>query len=220
MNEPPDMMLLDPADSSCPSRLCSAATIAHVSALHALGNLDILAGPLLGFFCSSRCPGGVILRAYDLARELRDSGISVISGFHAPIERECLRILLRGQQPIVVCAARSLVRLRIPSDWRQPLVDGRLLIISPITGQVHRPTAEHAATRNQFAAAVADSVLIAHAAPGSKIQRLSESVLARPQPLLTLDDLANHDLIAHGAQPITAATIAAWWGQRITQTGQ
>lgn len=211
MGEHFNVITLDPTAPSSPLRLRNAAEITGVSTLHAIGSLDILDQPLLGFFCSSRCPGSVILRAYDLARELRDKGIPVISGFHAPIERESLRLLLRGQQPIVLCAARSLARLRIPADWRQPLADGRLLIISPITGQVHRPTAEHAATRNLFAAAVADAVLIAHAAPGSKIQRLSESVRARPQPLLTLDDPANHNLIAHGAQPITADAIAAWW---------
>ncbi len=50
--------------------------------LWAIGDLDILSNPLIAFFCSSRCPGQVILRVYDLARSLRDAGITVISGFH------------------------------------------------------------------------------------------------------------------------------------------
>ncbi len=217
MGEYFNVITLNPAAPVCPSRLRNAAAITSVSSLHAIGNLDILSRPLLGYFCSSRCPGSVILRAYDLARELRDHSIPVISGFHSPIERECLRLLLRGQQPITICAARSLQRMRIPADWRQPIADGRLLILSPITGEVHRPTADHAITRNHFAAALASAVLIAHAAPGSKIQRLSDTLIAqRQQPLLTLDDPANHDLIAHGAQPITAATIAPWWTQHTT----
>lgn len=209
---------LDPAHDACPPKLRRAAEIADTSTIHTIGALDILSRPMLGFFCSSRCPGSVILSAYDIARELRDNAIPVISGFHSPIEREVLRILLRGQQPIVICLARSLDRLRIPSDWRQPLADGRLLIISPITGAIHRPTAEHATTRNLFAAATADAVLVAHAAPGSKIQTLCESVLARRQPLLILDDPANHTLITRDAQPITADTITAWCTQHTTQT--
>jgi len=32
----------------------------------------------------------------------------VISGFHTPAEKECLRILLRGAQPIIICPARSI----------------------------------------------------------------------------------------------------------------
>jgi len=31
------------------------------------------------------------------ARRMRDEGVTVISGFHSPIEKECLRILLRGK---------------------------------------------------------------------------------------------------------------------------
>lgn len=213
MSQPAEIVTLVPGSAACPPKLSHAATIASVSSLYAIGALDILSQPLLGFFCSSRCPGSIILGAYDLARALRDNCIPIISGFHSPIERECLRLLLRGQQPIIICAARSLTRMRIPPEWRQPLTDSRLLILSPITGDIHRPTAMHAALRNHFAAAIADVVLVAHAAPGSKIQNLCDTILARQQPLLTLDDPANHDLITHSAQPVTAATIATWWTQ-------
>jgi predicted Rossmann fold nucleotide-binding protein DprA/Smf involved in DNA uptake len=196
-----------------PERLRRAATTTGVHTVESIGNLGILLSPLLGFFCSSRCPSSIILRAYDLACALRDNGIPVISGFHSPIERECLPLLLRGQQPIVFCAARSLTHLRVPAGWRQPLADGRLLITSPITGDIHRPTAAYAAARNYFAATIASAVLIAHAAPSSKIQRLSVALIQRQQPLLTLDDPANRDLITHGTHPITTDTIAAWWAQ-------
>lgn len=213
MTAPFDLITLDPAALACPPRLRQAAAIATVSELRAIGNLDLLAQSLLGVFCSSRCPGSVILGAYDLARALRDHSIPIVGGFHSPIERESLRLLLRGQQPIVICAARSLARLRLPAEWRQPIAGGRLLIISPITGEIHRPTAAHATLRNQFAAALADVVFVAHAASGSKTERLCESILARRQPLLTLDDPANHDLITNGAQPTTSSAIAPWWAQ-------
>jgi predicted Rossmann fold nucleotide-binding protein DprA/Smf involved in DNA uptake len=211
MKTSPAPITLDPAAPTCPPVLSRAAEAVGATSLHAIGALDILARPLLGYFCSSRCPGSVILRAYDLARELREMGIPVVSGFHASIERECLRLLLRGGQPIVVCAARSLARMRVPAEWRQPIAEGRLLILSPITGNDHRPTAEHAAVRNQFAAALASAVLVAHAAPGSKVERLCAAVIERRQPLLTLDDPVNGELIARGARAVSAATIGAWW---------
>jgi hypothetical protein len=47
-----------------------------------LGDLAILQNPLVGFFCSVKCPGTVILRIYDLIRALRDAGIPVIGGFN------------------------------------------------------------------------------------------------------------------------------------------
>jgi hypothetical protein len=172
-----------------------------------IGALEILSQPLLGYFCSSRCPGSVILRAYDLARELRDNRIPIISGFHSPIERKCLHLLLRGPQPPTHAHPNRLAASPLPMVGCSS---------SPITRAVHRPTAEHAATRNLFATTIATAVLIAHAAPGCKIQRLSDTLIQRQQPLLTLDDPANHDLIAHGAQPITAATITPWWTQQTT----
>lgn len=89
--------------------------------IFALGNLQILRNPLLALFCSSRCPGSVILKTYDLMCSLRNSGVTVISGFHSPIEKECLRLLLRGSQPIVICPARSIERMRVPTEWRDAL---------------------------------------------------------------------------------------------------
>lgn len=44
---------------------------------------------------------------------LRDAGVTVIGEFHSPMEKECLNILLRGSQPIIVCPARSLENMRI-----------------------------------------------------------------------------------------------------------
>ena len=73
-----------------------------------LGNLGILDSRLLGFFCSTQCSGDAILRPYDLAQALRGAGIPLIGGFHSPMEKECLDLLLRGQQSIVIWPARSL----------------------------------------------------------------------------------------------------------------
>ena len=76
--------------------------------LFALGNMDILHQKTFALFCSVKCPGNLILKTYDLARELRDTGTVVISGFHSPMEKECLSLLLRGKQPIIWCQ---------PSQW-------------------------------------------------------------------------------------------------------
>jgi predicted Rossmann fold nucleotide-binding protein DprA/Smf involved in DNA uptake len=138
----------------------------------AIGNPDILKTRLIGFFCSTKCPGNVIVHIYDLARALRDSGISVISGFHSPMERECLDLLLRGRQPIVLCPARNIERMRLPTAWRTPLAEGRMLVLSPFGALHRRPTADLAEQRNRFVSTLADAVVIAHARSGSKIDRL------------------------------------------------
>lgn len=76
-----------------------------------LGNVRLLEDPLAALFRSSRCPGDVVLKVYDFARTLRDA---IIGGFQTPMEKECLRLLLRGSQPVVVCPARGIGRIRIP----------------------------------------------------------------------------------------------------------
>src|ERR687892_99661 len=96
--------------------------------LTALGNLDILHQKKLALFCSVKCPGNLILRTYDLACALRDAGVTVIGGFHSPMEKECLALLLRGTQPVIVCPARSIEGMRLPGEWRAPLAEGRLLL--------------------------------------------------------------------------------------------
>src|SRR2546427_2612678 len=78
--------------------------------IFALGNLDILQTKPLALFCSVKCPGHQIMQTYDLAQHWRDQGVTVISGFHSPMERECLRILLRSPYPVIICPARGLPR--------------------------------------------------------------------------------------------------------------
>jgi len=155
--------------------------------IYAIGNLDILSQPLLALLCSSKCPGSVILQTYDAVCALREAGVAVISGFHSPIEKECLRLLLRGTQPIVICPARGIGRMRIPTDWRAPLSAGRLLILSPFDAGHPRITAETAAYRNRFAAALATRVLIPYAAPGSKTEAFAREVAGWGKALVGLD---------------------------------
>jgi predicted Rossmann fold nucleotide-binding protein DprA/Smf involved in DNA uptake len=147
--------------------------------LSAFGNLDLLALPKTALFCSARCPGHTILAAYDEAARWRDVGRCIISGFHSPVENECLRILLRGSQPVIICPARSLENMRLPPSWNKPLSDGRLLILSCFVERDRRVTTSLAARRNEFVAALADDVWFAHIAPGGKMQRLAYKIAAR-----------------------------------------
>ena len=88
------------------------------------------------------------------------------------MEKECLSILLAGVQPIVVCLARGLGGIRIPSAWRQPLAERRLLLLSACADSFRRPTAASAGARNRLVAALADRVFIGHAIPGGKTESL------------------------------------------------
>jgi predicted Rossmann fold nucleotide-binding protein DprA/Smf involved in DNA uptake len=162
-------------DARYPARLVTGS----MPQLSAFGNLNLLALPKTALFCSARCPGQAILAAYDQAARWRDAGRCIISGFHSPVEKECLRILLRGSQPVIICPARSLEKMRLAADWVKSLADGRLLILSCFSGNEHRVTSTLAARRNEFVAALADEVWFAHVAPGGQMQRLAQKIAAQ-----------------------------------------
>lgn len=126
-------------ESSCPGALLKDEISSYFPTFWSIGNQHLLDTNLLGVFCSIRCPGNIILNTYDCIRILRDAGVAIVSGFHSPIEKDCLDILLKGTQPIVICPARGIVRMRIPSAWRKPIDQGRLLILSPFDEKLKDP---------------------------------------------------------------------------------
>lgn len=165
----------------------------------AIGNFALLEKRLLGFFCSTQCPGEIILRTYDLARALRDASVPVISGFHSPMEKECLDLLLRGTQPVVFCPARSIERMRIARRGRDALDAGRLLFLSPFKPSSRRITENLAEQRNRLVAYLASKVFVAHAAPRSKTEQFCKDLLSQGKELVTFDSPMNANLIERGA---------------------
>lgn len=153
---------------------------------------------MLAFFCSAKCPGRLILQSYDLAQLLRRSQYVVAGGFHTPMEKECLSILLRGPTPVIVCPARSIANMRLPQDWSGPMEEGRLLVLSPFDDKHKRVTAETSQARTEFVAAISRKVFMAHAAPGGKTEALARKVVGWGKPLLTLAGEENANLLTIG----------------------
>lgn len=174
-----------------PQQIDSVAGIAH-----AIGQANLLGCRKLALVCSQKCPGDIILKTYDFARLLRGSGLVVVSGFHSSIEKDCLPILLRGEDPIIIVQGHRLSTSRLPMVWQKAIDKGRLLLLSPFTEKHKRVTVELADARNHFVAAISDEVLIPYAAPGGKTEALAISLLGegkrvytfsdRPSPLLDL----------------------------------
>lgn len=167
-----------------------------------LGNLEMLPRPCLALFCSVKCPGSIILQTYDLAQCLREIEMPVAGGFHSPIEKECLAILLRGRGPLLICPARSIVGMRLPAEWKVPLEQGRLLLLSPFPERQRRPTAQTAQARNRFVAALAAYIFIAHAAPGGKTEQFCREIMGWGKPVYTFAHEANVHLIELGVRAV------------------
>lgn len=191
----------------------------------------------LGLLASSRCPGTIIVHGLDVAIALKNAPVTIVSGFQSPLEKESLKFLLKGSVRLVACPARSAVGMRIPAAWKKPIADGRLTIRSFIDEQANansdpslerskggsaktstpprslpkRPTTDLAEQRNRFACAISDAVLILHASPGGKLERLAAELLAAGKRVWALDDPANEGLVAKGARAVGPQNAAVLW---------
>ncbi|MBM4296808.1 MAG: hypothetical protein FJ143_03620 [Deltaproteobacteria bacterium] len=174
----------------------------------AMGNLQLLDKRKLAIFCSAVCPAVLTKQIHESMQMLAESGITAIGGFHSPVERECLRILLDGTGPIILSPARSLDRLRIRSEYRKAFDQGRLLFLSFFRHHRHRSDVEMAYKRNRFVAALADIILIPHAAPSSNTERLCRELIGWQKMVYTIDNEANQNLVGLGARSVASNSVS------------
>ena len=122
-----------------------------------------------------------------------DSLLQKLQVLYVSLEEEEQGGLLRGAPPVIICPARGLPK-RIPPEWKKPLADGRLLILSIFPQIESRITAELAARRNELVAALADQVFVAYATPGGRLETSLRQELLPPMPaecnklIATVDD--------------------------------
>ena len=211
----PPIQRITQADTNYPKRLKDSLKTEAPETIWTCGNIDLLPGTdaafngnLWALFCSKKCPGELILKTHDLAQTFKERGIPTIGGYHSPIEQECLRVLLRGVQPILLCPARSIEKMRIKLAWQDALGKKRLLILSPFESRYNRQTVTLANQRNAFVAALADKICIAHAAEDSRTLEFAQMVVAWGKPIFTFETPANEALFQLGAQRIEPSVYA------------
>jgi predicted Rossmann fold nucleotide-binding protein DprA/Smf involved in DNA uptake len=203
-----------------PSRLATFLGDQAPAALWVAGSPDILervdsgAIPSLALIASVRSPLPMLDSLLSLIRPLSEASVTFVGGFHAPLERRCLDLLLKANQQALICLARSLVAARVPSHWQHPLAEGRLLILSFFPKSVKRPTTESARVRNACVAALASGFLIPHASPGSKTELLARTLVNQGKPVWTLNHPANGHLLQLGARPAGADFLQEIWKSR------
>ena len=205
-----DTINLKKNDPNYPSALKQHLGKDAPNAITAIGNLDILRHNSTAFFCSTKCPGDLIVKTYDIAQILRDAGMTVISGFHSPMERECLTILLRGTQPAIICPARSINNMRINKEYKKPLKDGLLLFLSPFDENQRRISAKRCHCRNLFVAALSAAIFVVHAETSSKTEGLCRDILSWQKPIYTFDSDYNKTLVKMGARSVNMDNVSEW----------
>lgn len=125
---------------------------------------------------------GAVLRCYDWATDVAGKVGAVVSGFHAEIERDVLRLLLLQQeQPVIMVLARALYK-ELPTELHAPLDTGRQLCIStaPRAVRVGRSAALY---RNEYIAELADRLVFGYISPESALAQLYDQYRDKAQLL-------------------------------------
>ncbi|MEQ8172888.1 MAG: DNA-processing protein DprA [Candidatus Eremiobacterota bacterium] len=166
--------------------------------IYTLGNLDILNNNLTAIFCSLKCPGNIMLQTYDMAQKFKEEVITVIGGFHSPVEKEVLTILLQGKNPIIICPARGIEGMRIKAEYKEAFDKGRILFLSPFEKSQKRATMETSLYRNQFVSSLADRIIITFAEPGGKTEQLCKDLINCGKKLFAINHEKNRNLTDMG----------------------
>ena len=121
-----------------------------------IGNAVILDRPdKVAFLSSRRISPADVLKCYEWAEKVRDTEQCVISGFQSPLEK--------------VVLARSLWKT-VPEELREPVGQGRLLIVSPVAAA--RASAATASARNRWILANCTSLVLGSLDPNGNLAKL------------------------------------------------
>ena len=120
-----------------------------------LGNTSLLDRYLVAFFASRSSTAEITERALRWAEDICQTDKVVISGFHSPLEKEVLRVLLEHKHPVIVALGRALYK-KVPLYLQSALDEGRLLFVS--YRGYSRHNTKSAEIRNWAIADIADEV--------------------------------------------------------------
>ncbi len=145
---------------------------------HYVGNIELWRPHKTAFLCSRKTPAAQVLKCYDWAIAMRDSGKCVMLGAHSQLEKDVLHYLLKGTQPVILVLARGMMR-RLDPEVTVGVRSDRLLVVSLFDISVRRVTRGTAAARNEFMLQHADKVVVGHADPSGLLKR---QLATQPMP--------------------------------------
>jgi len=139
------------------------------------GNKNIIKNQKTAFLCSRKCPSDIIIKSLDWARDKKNDGDCIISGFHSRIEKDVFNILMKGKQPIILVLARGM-KERWPIEIKKAIEEERLLVISPFDKNIKYITQETANIRNELMTKIAEEIFIAYYAPNGNLHNLMKKL--------------------------------------------
>src|SRR2546422_2592203 len=172
--------------------------------LWGVGDSAILNYVLLGIISARQIDSHLALKTSQLLRQLVSlKDVAFVSGWHSPLEKQALRILIAQEATIVLCASKSLDRF-IPSIGVESRVtDGKALLLTHCSTKAKRITRNASMRRNELIVELAKALLVLSAPEGSASLNLAKSALRRGKLVLTPEHPMNKELLVNGALPAT-----------------
>ena len=143
-----------------------------------LGNKGLLELKKTAFLASSTIPPEMVLKCYDWAAGEHEG--CVVSGFSSKLEKDVLHFLLKAKCPIIMVLARKMYKV-IPEELKEPLEQGRLLIIS--TSNDSRQSKATAFARNKYVCEMADTIFFVGVSETSSLYQLYQDNKDKILPL-------------------------------------
>ena len=124
----------------------------------AIGNIALLQKRKIGFLASRQIATLSVLPTLDWATAISQrEEVAVVSGFHSRMEREVLKILLRGKCGIIVVLARGMYH-QVPQIYEEALQQNRLLLLSYEKDNLTRISERTAHKRNEWVISLSDEI--------------------------------------------------------------
>ena len=133
------------------------------------GNQELLKLQKTAFLASNTIPIEMVLKCYDWASSKHDG--CVISGFSSKLEKDVLHFLLKSKCPVILVLARKMCKV-VPDELKEPLEQGRLLIIS--TSKAVRQSKQTAFERNRYICEMADKIFFVGVTSKSSLYPLKD----------------------------------------------
>jgi predicted Rossmann fold nucleotide-binding protein DprA/Smf involved in DNA uptake len=181
--------------------------------LQSAGNAELLCGVdshqhrSVALAASVNSPASVADETLQLVQALAEAGVVFVGGFHSPVERLCLEQLAAARWPAIVCLGRTLSDLRIPNAWLEPLMEGKMILVSTCGPSQKRATKDSVRMRNDCVLALADTFLIPHASVGGKTEALCRAALKAGRVVWTLNHSGSRCLVELGAMLATKGKV-------------
>ncbi len=144
--------------------------------IDSFGNKELLQLKKTAFLASGTIALDMVLKCYDWATEKHKG--CVISGYNSKLEQDVLHFLLRAKTPVIMVLARRMYR-QLPEELKEPLEQGRLLIIS--TSNAVRQSKATALARNRYICEIADNIFFVGVTQSSSLFPLSIEFKSKAQ---------------------------------------